>query len=241
MAGEEGQREWSDAAIDALFGSIDRHETCVTPDKKFSEQEEIGTEATYVNLAPYAASDKDRALLRLGLRLRQVENQPGARQQIRDAIRDRWGETGLHLAEAIQAGIVELLIRELRASGKPELEVSKGAKLVFSNVENYVQFIRSTDTVTITATACVAIVRRTFPHAFVLVAGGSAVPTATRTAKAVQENLVQYTGRLEHISGNRMAWVFVYDPAGTRARELKEERAQAQKASKKKRTAKRRR
>ena len=90
--------------------------------------------------------DKElRILASMGLTLRDLEKDPVHAQELRNSIHRKFGADGLHIAEAVQNGIVSIFIGIETPTTSVPADLTRKVEKLLNNIEKYIVFIGPED------------------------------------------------------------------------------------------------
>lgn len=161
----------------------------------------------YAGYEPYLKSTRTRVPVQLGLALRKTAKDPVIVENLRTKIRKKFGLPGLHLAQAAQAGILSVLMSELR---KVETDHSYEDEVldVFENIDRYVIFFQATVNVNLESGAVLSRLRTGSPPVFAIAGSGNAIEQAAAVARTVVKAVEdQYEVQKIH-KGQEITYVF---------------------------------
>lgn len=144
------------------------------------------------NLTQFVSGSRERALIQSGIALRQVEDDSGRRKRFRDAIHSEFGSKGLHLAQAIQAGIPLWIQQILMEAGLTTKDYESKMRHVLANIDHYVSFIESTASADAEAQTIHTLIRTNHPEVFVVAGKGYAKGDALEVARRLREKVLDY-------------------------------------------------
>ncbi len=104
----------------------------------------------------------------------------------------RYGAEALHLAQAVQSGVLVHLKAQLERSGLAEADVDGVLRDVFEDIDRYVRFIQTDDDPDTGANACHAILSAHRPRVFAVAGSGDARDIAGETAKMLTSMVKDY-------------------------------------------------
>lgn len=162
----------------------------------------------YLLLQRFTKDGGKRALLRLGIILRQFETDASRIDRERRRVLGTHGLAGWHLAQGMEHGILTLLHEALLRLGVGEKALDAEMGAILQSVDRYVNFVTAgTDPGTET-TIIAAKARLAFPLAFAVAGSGGAVSVAGETARGLSKVLVDYLPERHDRGTIKVAFIF---------------------------------
>lgn len=150
--------------------------------------------AEFSHFKNYASGSRMRVLLQVGLALRRMDrrgDQEGV-QDLREKILHKYQTPGLHLAEAVQSGMLSLIHEELLKMELSENELDEEMQTVFENIDWHVAFIEEASDIDKKANEVQTHINRNYPKVFIVAGSGKAVRIALEIAHQVAREATDY-------------------------------------------------
>lgn len=110
-------------AAEKLRGWLDERRYGIVPSpEEYEELKRIGEQAEYEDLAEHASANQKK-IIRMGLRLRELEGDEERVEQFKESIERQFGGDAIYLAQAVQARAAMALRHTLVASGCTDSEL----------------------------------------------------------------------------------------------------------------------
>jgi hypothetical protein len=148
VAATYGSLEWSKDKILGLvekfrnrkLAFIEDHETIeLVRDQRHSTEWQI--------LSPYLADRKLRIVSQIGLTLRKLENDIEKVGRLRTKILRKYGQEGLHIAEAVQNGVLSTFIGIDMSLAQSPADMTNQIETMLNNVDKFIVFVKPEDNV----------------------------------------------------------------------------------------------
>jgi hypothetical protein len=122
----EGFLEWTSDKVREFVRRLQNRELAFVQDKRNIDvvRAERVTEE-YNLLERYVPKGRLRILSQMGLTLRAIENEKERVTELRDNIRRKYGNPGLHIAELVQIGLVRELLARLVGIFREHADIEK--------------------------------------------------------------------------------------------------------------------
>lgn len=207
-AGSAGAK-WGSAKIKELAAKFRNREVAFIENPKiFQATKDARKNAEFARFRRFTSDGSKRVLLQLGIAMRGFQgNSAMVEREARRIIR-RHGVSGLHLVEAMQAGLLSTIQDALEKTGMQEEILREEMGLVIENIDRYVAFIQGKDKPEREALVIASQIRSTYPRVFVVAGSGSAGTLAEKIATSVSEYLPDYENQ-EHTKGHQTVFVFL--------------------------------
>lgn len=115
----------AEKAAEKLRQWLDERRYGIVPTpEEYEELKRIGEQAEYADLAEHASANHKK-IIRMGLRLRELEGDEDRVERFKTSIRNQFGSDGLYLAQAVQARAAMALKHTLVGSGFTDSELNQ--------------------------------------------------------------------------------------------------------------------
>ncbi len=191
--------EWSSEKIASLVQSLKERKLAFIKEPStievVKEQYRSGEAKFY---ARYIDDNKLLLLVRMGLTLRRLENDEDRLLNLRNKIHEKFGTSGLHIAQFVQNGILNryfgLCIEKLTS----EQDLKKQVCRILENIEQYALFVSSTSKVADIVRKTTTILDAHSPPFFVIAGLKSASPIVADSVLSLGPLMEDYN--LERVS-----------------------------------------
>lgn len=163
--------------------------------------------AEYLSLRRFVEDRHERVLLQLGIVWRGYQGDQTRIERERAKVIRAHGLRGLHLAEAMQAGLLALIENELAQIGLSAAALRLEMRAVVDEIDEFVTFIQTESSSTEELSVLMHKARSFYPRVFVVAGSGKAVEVAIEVAREASKRLRDYRVRREQ-SGQQIAFVF---------------------------------
>lgn len=144
----KGALEWGEDKIRSIVGKFKNKEIAFIEDPETISIVKKQRKSSEWKILDNILKDKKlRILANMGLTLKDLEKDPIATQELRNTIHRRYGAEGLHIAEAIQNGIISIFIGIETPITHVPADLTRKVENLLNNVEKYIVFIGPDDNV----------------------------------------------------------------------------------------------
>jgi hypothetical protein len=185
----------------------DRNVAFIQDGATISAVREARKTAEYLTLHRFVQERRERVLLSLGIVWRSYQSDQQRMHKERAKVIKAHGLPGLHLAEAMQAGLLKLIESELERMGLPNNTLEEEMRAVVDEVDRFVTFVQTESTVNEELSLVLHKGRSFFPRVFVVAGSGTAVEVASEVAREANKRLPDYDVRRNQ-RGQQVAFVF---------------------------------
>lgn len=142
----------------------------------------------------YVKDSKFRILCLMGLTLRKLEGTDGL-ETLRNKIYKKHDEEGLHVAQAVQSGILGILIQERIKDVGSEINLSRELDAILRGVEQSIEFVQLDDDSKRKAHELAIRIHAQRPRVLVVAGLGGAKVIAERVVKGILQEVKDYAFR----------------------------------------------
>lgn len=147
----------------------------------------------YKYFKQYIVNRDYRILFQLGLTLRKFEKNNKRLTRLRDKIVLRYGESGLHIAQFVQNGLINKYVGNILESSTIDPEGLTGEiEKLFDNIENIVNYIEQFDNVDKKVKEIVTKILAHSPKLYIICSSKSAIEKCQRVLNEVSKEIQNY-------------------------------------------------
>lgn len=162
----------------------------------------------YAGYEPFLKSAQTRVPVQMGLFLRKHARDAVIVENLRSKVRRRFKTPGLHLAQAAQAGLLNVLMGELRKVETPGRTYEEEVLQLFESIDDYAMFLETGANVDAEVHAAHARLRNSRPPVLAIAASGQAMDVAERVARGLLGSIGEDYEVQKVQKGQEIAYVF---------------------------------
>ncbi len=205
----KGVLSWSEEKIkDLVAGFNDRRYVFVKNKETIDLIREQLKSGDWSLCKQYLKDSRLKILVQMGLALRKLESKPEQLLDLREKISKKYQYSGLHIAQVVQNGILTEFIGAIASRVNSEAELVEAVESVLLNVDKWVLFIKSTDSVDRRVNEINIKLQANNPQSMILFSCNSAVETCRKIKESIEKELLDYSVQSKDDSKKYLVFMF---------------------------------
>jgi hypothetical protein len=206
-AAEKGLEETAKQAKAYAIKFLSRNAAFLQDPSTIASLKDARKSPEYLSMGRYVNDRRGRVLLQLGIVWRSYASNKERMERERSKVIPEHGLPGLHLAEAVQGGLLRLIETALMRMGLSQKVFEAEMRAVVDSIDEYVTFIPAESTEAEELSVILHKARTYYPRVFVVAGSGTAKELAVEVSRLAGKKLPMYELARDD-QGQQVAFVF---------------------------------